>query len=176
MIFTAAFFLVQSLWIPAKAALAQTLLTHAWQRTLNGHPDARPWPWADTRPVAVLEAPRLGIRQFVLEGATGRNLAFGPTALNGIDSPDLILSGHRDTHFNWIRELQDGDILRLVTRNETRTFHTAYSEVVDIRQQELVIDQRHIRLTLVTCFPFDASTAGGPQRFVVTATKSPEAG
>ncbi|MBT8063350.1 MAG: class GN sortase, partial [Gammaproteobacteria bacterium] len=81
MIITAAFLLLQALWIPAKAELAQWLMARAWQRSLEGSTDVRPWPWADTRPVAVLEAPRLGIRQFVLEGASGRNLAFGPATL-----------------------------------------------------------------------------------------------
>ena len=42
-------------WIPVKAALAQVLLEQAWRRTLAGEVRARPWPWADTWPVAALE-------------------------------------------------------------------------------------------------------------------------
>ncbi|NNE05582.1 MAG: class GN sortase [Xanthomonadales bacterium] len=173
MIITAAFLLLQALWIPAKAELAQWLMARAWQRSLEGSTDVRPWPWADTRPVAVLEAPRLGIRQFVLEGASGRNLAFGPATLTEISSPDLILSGHRDTHFNWIRHLQDGDLLRLATRDETRVFRAGYSEVIDSRTQEMSLDPRWARISLVTCYPFDSPTAGGPLRYVVTAIGNP---
>ena len=33
-----------------------------------------------------------------------------------------------------------------------------------------VLDARQQRLTLVTCYPFDALRAGGPLRYVVTAT------
>ena len=41
-------------WIHAKAQLAQYLLQRAWERTLRGEPAAKPWPWADTWPVARL--------------------------------------------------------------------------------------------------------------------------
>lgn len=172
-IFTAAFFLTQALWIPAKAQLAQWLIAHAWQRSLDGDTEARPWPWADTKPVAVLEAPRLGIRQFVLEGASGRNLAFGPAAVNGISSPDLVLSGHRDTHFEWIKHLEDGETLRLITRDGTREYKIAYSEIIDSRKLELVVDPQFERLSLVSCYPFDQSFAGGPLRYIVTALGEP---
>ena len=67
-----------ALYIPAKAALAQVLLERAWTRTQAGESAARPWPWADISPVAVLEVPRLGERSIVLEGASGEAMAFGP--------------------------------------------------------------------------------------------------
>lgn len=166
---TAAFFVAEALWIPAKAQLAQLLIERAWNRTLEGEPVARPWPWADTRPVAVLEAPRLGIRQFVLAGASGRNLAFGPTALSPVGHADVVLSGHRDTHFAFLEDIAPGDVLRLELGAETREFSVRYREVVDSNGLEMVLDDSAQRLTLVTCYPFDALTAGGSQRFVVTA-------
>ena len=104
----ATMYFIDALWIPVKAELAQFLLERAWQRTLAGDNDAKPWPWADTRAVAVLEVPRLGLRQVVLEGSSGRNLAFGPTLVNTTKldgAADRILSGHRDTHFRFLKEL-----------------------------------------------------------------------
>lgn len=55
------------LYIPAKAWLAQQLLENAWA---NSHATqaVKPWPWADTWPVARLGVPGLGISQIVLEG------------------------------------------------------------------------------------------------------------
>ena len=169
---TAAVFLFDALWIPVKAELAQHLLERAWLRTLAGEPDAKPWPWADTRAVAILEVPRLGLREIVLEGSSGRNLAFGPTLVNTSqldESADRILSGHRDTHFSFLEELRAGDLLRLHTTTETRDYHVSWLEVVDSRQRQLVIDNSIERLTLLTCYPFDATTSGGPMRWVVTA-------
>ena len=169
---TAAIFLFDALWIPAKAELAQYLLETAWLRTLEGEPDAKPWPWADTRAVAILEVPRLGLREIVLEGSSGRNLAFGPTLVNTTpleETKDRILSGHRDTHFSFLNKLQTGDLLRLRTVTGIREYRVNWLEAVDSRQQQLVIDDNIERLTLLTCFPFDAPTTGGPMRWVVTA-------
>ena len=169
---TAAIFLFDALWIPVKAELAQHLLERAWLRTLAGEPDAKPWPWADTRAVAILEVPRLGLREIVLEGSSDRNLAFGPTLVNTrqLDrSADRILSGHRDTHFSFLKELQTGDLLRLRTTSGTRDYRVSWQEAVDSRQQLLVIDENIERLTLLTCYPFDAATSGGQLRWVVTA-------
>jgi len=84
-------------------------------------------------------------------------------------SADRILSGHRDTHFKFLQELQTGDLLRLRTRNETRDYRVNWLEAVDSRVQQLVIDHSIERLTLLTCYPFDAPTPGGPLRWVVTA-------
>ncbi len=168
----AASFLLDALWIPVKAELAQHLLERSWLRTLAGEPDAKPWPWADTRAVAILEVPRLGLREIVLEGSSGRNLAFGPTLVNTTQldqSADRILSGHRDTHFSFLKELQTGDLVRLRTVKEIRDYRVSWQEAVDSRTQQLVIDNSVERLTLLTCYPFNATTAGGPLRWVVTA-------
>jgi sortase A len=170
--FTAAIFLLDALRIPAKAELAQHLLERSWRRTLAGEVDAKPWPWADTRAVAILEIPRLALREVVLEGSAGRNLAFGPALLNttAIDkTADRIISGHRDTHFSFMNKLQTGDLLRLHTTTGSRDYHVNWLETVDSREQQLVIDNTTERLTLLTCYPFDTPVAGGPLRRVVTA-------
>jgi sortase A len=173
---TAAIFLLNALWVPVKAELAQHLLERSWLRTLEGEPNAKPWPWADTRAIAILEVPRLGLREIVLEGSSGRNLAFGPTLVNATqldESADRILSGHRDTHFSFLKELQTGDLLRLRTASEIRNYRVSWQEAVDSRIQQLVIDDSVERLTLLTCYPFNAATVGGPLRWVVTALPEP---
>jgi sortase A len=170
---TAAIFSFDAVWIPVKAEIAQHLLERAWLRTLAGETDAQPWPWADTRAVAILEVPRLGVREIVLEGSSGRNLAFGPTLVNtgGIEhAADRVLSAHRDTHFSFLRELKTGDLLRLHTTQGKRDYRVRWQQTVDSREQSLVIDDSIDRLTLLTCYPFDAPLPGGPLRWVVTAT------
>lgn len=57
-------------WIYVKAQLAQVLLQRAWAGTLAGQRDVKPWPWADTWPVARLVVPSLGIDQIVLKAPT----------------------------------------------------------------------------------------------------------
>ena len=53
-------------WIHTKAIAAQILLDRAWQQTLIDHDQTRPWPWADTWPVAELIVPELDISHIVL--------------------------------------------------------------------------------------------------------------
>jgi len=169
---TAAILFFDALWIPVKAGVAQVLLNRSWHQALAGNPGTKPWPWADTHAVAVLEVPRLGLREIVLEGSSGRNLAFGPTLVNATpvdETDDRILSGHRDTHFHFLKDLQDGDLLRLVTPSNSRDYRVSWMEAIDTRQQQLVIDDGIERLTLMTCYPFDTPITGGPLRWVVTA-------
>jgi len=156
-------------WIPLKAGLAQVLLQRSWEMQKSGR-DTRPWPWADTHAIAKLEVPRLAIEQIVLEGSSGRNLAFGPTlAGNSEQLQDWIINGHRDTHFRFLQDLQTGDQLRLETADGVQVFTVDTLEVIDSREVELVLEPDLLRLSLVTCYPFDAATAGGPLRLVVTA-------
>ena len=170
---TAAFFsmlsLASALWIPAKAELAQWLIERSWQQAQEGNENARPWPWADTRAVGVLSVPGLGIRQIILEGNSGRNLAFGPVLLDGEAGHDLVISGHRDTHFRFLQDLAAGDRLTVQTKERTQDYEVIAAEIVDSRTSELVIEPATSRISLVTCYPFDAPLAGGPLRWVVTA-------
>ena len=59
------------LWIPAKALAAQLLLERAFAASLADGRPVKAWPWADTWPVARIEAPRLGRRVIALEGGSG---------------------------------------------------------------------------------------------------------
>jgi len=170
---TAAFFsllyLVSALWIPVKAELAQWLIERSWRQTQEGNENAHPWPWADTRAVGVLSVPGLGIRQIILEGNSGRNLAFGPVLLDGAVGHDLVINGHRDTHFRFLKNLETGERLIVQTKNRKQHYQVIAGEIVDSRITELVIEPETNRISLVTCYPFDALLAGGPLRYVVTA-------
>jgi sortase A len=165
----------QGVWIHVKALAAQWLLQHAWQETLATQQPVKPWPWADTWPVGRLIVPRLGINQIILADASGQSLAFGPGKLgNGEfsddDSQGLLLSGHRDTHFSFVRDVQLGDKMTVQTRQGNwRSFVVETLEVVDSRIDTLPTNEGKADLRLITCYPFDAVLPGGPLRYVVTA-------
>jgi len=163
-------FIAQALWIPVKAELAQWLIERSWQQALAWDEPVRPWPWADTRPMGVLSVPGLDIRQMILEGNSGRNLAFGPVLLDGsAQGQDLVINGHRDTHFRFLRELSPGDRVQIQLLDRTQWYRVSQLEIIDSRLQELVIEPGTSRLSLVTCYPFDSPSSGGPMRYVVTA-------
>ncbi|MBW2244056.1 MAG: class GN sortase [Deltaproteobacteria bacterium] len=166
--------LAHSAWIPAKARLAQLLLAHAWERTQAEGVDVRPWPWADTHPVAKLSVPRLGIERMVLAGISGRTMAFGPGHYDGSAQPgtadNIVLAGHRDTHFAFLRELAAGDEIHLEASGGTRQlFRVEETQVLHESQASVMEPTGRAELTLITCFPFDAVVPGGPLRFVVRA-------
>jgi sortase A len=120
--------------------------------------------------VAELSVPAHGIRQLVLEGNSGRNLAFGPVFHDGaLNGRDMVISGHLDTHFRFLAAVQTGDLIQLTTLHSTQWFEVREMDVVDSRREELVIEPGLNRISLVTCFPFDSLRPGGPLRYVVTA-------
>lgn len=166
--------LTEGLWIQGKAWAAQALIARAWQRTLEGEARAKPWPWADTWPVARLIVPRLDLERYVLAGVHGSALAFGPghaseTALPG-EAGNSLIGGHRDTHLAFVGELRQGDEV-LVERadGEIVRYQVGGTLVVDRRDVWIAAQEGPARLTLVTCYPLDAWRAGGDQRYAVIA-------
>ena len=164
----------QGAYIPAKAWLAQELMQRAWVRAGAGEERATPWPWADTWPVARLTAKQRDVDLIVLAGGSGRTLAFGPGHLSASAMPgetgNAIIGGHRDTHFQFLRKLEVGELLGMeTTRGQRHIYKVVGVDIVDSRKGSLVLDTDAAMLTLVTCYPFDALEAGGPLRYVVTA-------
>lgn len=163
-------------WIYAKARLAQILLQRAWSRTLAGESHVKPWPWADTWPVGRLRLPSQGIDLIVLNGAYGRTLAFGPGYAESSSFPGspgtTILTGHRDTHFEFLKRLKPSDEMMLETTEGTiRHYMVRESGIVDAYNASIRLDDDQNRLVLVTCYPFNAIVPGGPLRYVVTAVE-----
>ena len=161
-------------WIYAKAGLAQHLLQRAWSRTLAGETNSKPWPWADTWPVARLIVPSQRIDQIVLEGAYGRTLAFGPGHVESAGpigaSDTVILTGHRDTHFSFLKRLQLNDVIELETpAGHRRRYRVKETRIADSRNASIEIVQDQSQLVLVTCYPFDSPMPGTLWRYVVIA-------
>ena len=164
-------------WIHLKARLAQRLLARAWARTLAGERAARPWPWADTWPVARLRVPAHGVDLVVLAGVSGRTLAFGPGLAPGPPpgAPGTaILTGHRDTHFRFLRRVRAGDEIVLeVPGAPPARFRVRELLVVDARTAVVASAADAPGLVLLTCYPFDAVVPGGPLRWAVVAEVVP---
>jgi sortase A len=164
----------QGLYIHAKAELAQVLVRAAWKRTLEGERMVKPWPWADTWPVARLAVPQEKIELFILAGANGRAIAFGPghmfgTALPG-EEGNSVIGGHRDTHLAFLRHLRpDAELVVERQDRARRRYRVQAAEVLDKSETWVMKQDGWTRLTLITCYPFDALRAGGPLRYVVFA-------
>jgi sortase A len=162
-------------WLHAKAWLAQQLLADAWSQSQATGTAHKPWPWADTHPVARLRVAARGIDQIVLAGDAGRTLAFGPGWAESSARPGArgtpVISGHRDTHFAFLRDLQTGDEIALQGTQGAMTYRVSSTRVADARSETLAVNGEDDALLLVTCWPFDAVVPGGPLRYVVRAER-----
>lgn len=170
---TAALCAGQATWLQAKATLAQWLIASAWQQTLIDGSPQRPWPWADTWPVARLTTPA-GDMHYVLDSVSGEALAFGPGHLPASAAPGqpgtTLIAGHQDSHFAFLAGLQGGDEIRLQSMDGREfAYRVADIRVVDSRQQPLSLQFEQAELRLVTCYPFNSLESGGPLRYVVSA-------
>ena len=163
-----------SVYLLAKAHLAQYLIADAWQETLADGQPHPPWSWADTHPVARLNFPSLAETTYVLEGASGRNMAFGPvhSVTSGMPGSPIstVISAHNDSHFSFLGQLQMGDVIQTETLKGAFSYRVSDIRVVDSDKQQISINQ-HDELILTTCYPFNALQTGGNLRFQVTAQR-----
>ncbi|MCA0901662.1 class GN sortase [Microbulbifer agarilyticus] len=178
--------LASASWILVKAELSQYLISRAWERQLHAGEIQKPWPWADTWPVA-----RLKLDQqkplVVLQGITGEALAFGPGLHEASALPfaqehagntsvrTTVIAAHRDTHFRGLEKLQAGMGVQLQARDgRWQHYRVLGTKVVDSTRETLPISDRP-GLLLVTCYPFGSLEAGGPLRYLVYAEPVPDA-
>jgi sortase A len=166
-------------YIFAKAELAQYLIADAWHKSLQSDEQYKPWPWADTHPVAELIIKDKS--WYVLAGASGRNLAFAPTHVSSTPEPgekgNSVIVGHRDTQFNSLKRLQKGDLIEVKTKHRRQQFKVTMLRIALDSQLEYVqnnigndtFDDGQSILTLVTCYPFDSMLPNPTHRYVVRA-------
>ena len=169
-------------WIEMKATLAQHLIGRAWAASSVRGAAVKPWPWADTWPVARLRVPRYGQDLYVLAGVSGQALAFGPgfeqASVPPVSPGVSVIAGHRDTHFAFLRDLQPGALIELeMPGGETQEYQVTTRHVIDSARESLALYRRGpSRLLLVTCYPFDSLGASGSLRLVVSAVGAGVAG
>lgn len=161
------------MWLRAKALLAQKMLRYAWEETLRTGVAVKPWPWADSWPVARLKVERLGVDHIVLEGDSGEVLAFGPGRLAASSLPGVsgncVLAGHRDTSFAFLKDLRTGDVVVVEAMNGERYSFEVMSAKVEEAVSLYLEHPGEPWLTMITCYPFEAVAPGTGQRYVVFA-------
>jgi len=161
-------------YLQAKAWLAQGLIMHSWQQALETGADVRPWPWADTWPVSRILMPQHKIDLIVLAGDDGRTLAFGPGARLSVPLPGengvSMISAHRDTYFEFLERVRVGEQFIIQNRHGD-LLHYRIRDLRVIDQPRMIMPSTSAKsaVIFITCYPFHALVAGGPQRFVVVA-------
>ena len=174
--------LAAGVWLPLKAALAEELLNRAWVAAHNGDGPVKPWPWADTWPVARLRLPPSAGAEplIVLAGASGRGLAFAPGLLDGSALPGepgvAVIAAHRDTHFHALARLALGDRFDIERADgEAFAYVVTWGSRSWIRAPLRCGSTRSSPSSRQT-LPFDALVPGGTLRYVVTGELTLEDG
>lgn len=125
--------------------------------------------------LGILQLPSLGSELPIVKGVSDDALERGVGYYEGTALPDendqIVLSGHRDTVFKRLGELQIGDEVIV---------EMPYGEFTYIIQETFVVgaDDRTVirptapieKLTITTCYPFNF-IGNAPQRYIVNAIR-----
>ena len=119
-----------------------------------------------------LEIPRLDVSVIVMEGDDNRTLARAVGHLPDTALPwelgNAVLAGRRDTFFRPLKNVREGDEIRMTTTRGTFDYRVFRTEIVEPADLSVLAPTPVRSLTLVTCYPF-AYVGSAPQRFIIHA-------
>lgn len=123
-----------------------------------------------------IRVPRLGLSVIVVEGtgplALRRAVGHIPgSALPG-EPGNVAISGHRDTHFRPLRDIQRDDLIQVETLHGDFRYRVVSTVIVSPDHVVVLAPGEGENLTLVTCYPFNFAGAA-PDRFIVQAKRVP---
>jgi sortase A len=122
--------------------------------------------------IGEMEVPRLGLKAIFDQGDSPRILRhavghISDTAFPG-EPGNVVLSGHRDTFFRPLRNIQRGDVITLKTLEGDFQYQVESTQVVSPSDVQVLQPSGENILTLVTCFPF-YYVGPAPKGFIVRA-------
>ncbi|MBP2241855.1 sortase A [Cytobacillus eiseniae] len=123
--------------------------------------------------IGILKIPRLQAELPIIEGTDEDELEIGvghysSTVFPG--EPDqILLSGHRDTVFRKLGELEIGDLFTIMMPYGQFSYEISDSQIVDANDTTVIQSTAPIEtLTVSTCYPF-SFIGDAPYRYVLTA-------
>lgn len=119
-----------------------------------------------------LTMPTLEQKFSIVQGTSDKELKMGvghfvESALPGEDN-NCVISGHRDTVFTKVGELQIGDSLIIETSVGIFTYEVTGTKIVEKDDDTIIVPTDTGKLTLTTCYPF-RFLGDAPQRYIVIA-------
>ena len=163
--------------MPIKAIIGQHYLEVAWKESLKSNKLSKPWKSADFYMIGELKVPKLKVSRVILNSVSGEAMAWSigrVTSLgNAIDKQPIILAGHRDSHMQFMSELNIGDKIELTMSDGLlKTYIISGTEVSDKPEVALSpVTLGSESLILTTCWPFNAMKSGD-QRYLIFAEET----
>ncbi len=117
-----------------------------------------------------LSIPKIDLDDIVVEGTSRKQLLIGPghmveTAMPG-QNGNSVITGHRDTFFRHIYELNKGDMILVRRNGEVYRYEVTGKRVVQPDDISVIHPTSDARLTLITCYP-TYFIGPAPERLVV---------
>jgi sortase A len=101
--------------------------------------------------------PKIGLDAIVVEGATHKQLSIGPAHIKNTAMPgetgNAVITGHRDTFFRHVYELQKGDIIYVRRNGEVFKYEVTGKKIVKPEDLSVLKQTENAQLTLITCYP-----------------------
>jgi len=114
--------------------------------------------------------PRINLDAIVVEGVSKQALAKGPGHMEETAAPgqpgNAVITGHRDTFFRHIVELNKGDDILIRRQGQVFRFQVTGKKIVWPQDVSVIRPTPDPRLTLITCYP-TYYVGPAPKRLVV---------
>ena len=150
---------------PVDQSLWSTVRINAW-RNVSGEP-APP-------PVAMLRIPKIHLEVPVLPGTDDRTLDHGVGLIEDTAEPGMVgnsgIAGHRDGFFRGLKDVVQGDTIRLDTLHGSFVYRVERTWIVKPEDVSVLEPTPVPAITLVTCYPFYFQ-GSAPMRFIVRAVR-----
>jgi len=147
----------QSLW--------SSVRIDAW-RNVSGEPSPPP--------VAMLRIPKIHLEVPVLPGTDDRTLDHGVGLIEDTAEPGMVgnsgIAGHRDGFFRGLKDVVQGDTIRLDTLHGSFVYRVERTWIVKPEDVSVLEPTPVPAITLVTCYPFYFQ-GSAPMRFIVRAVR-----
>ena len=124
-----------------------------------------------------LVIPKIELTSFVVEGTNHHSLLLGPGHMTQTAEPgqlgNAVITGHRDTFFRHIHELERGDQIYVERGGRRLVYEVIGKKIVDPDDISVTRQTSDSELTLITCYP-TYFIGPAPKRLVVFTKLSGE--
>jgi len=121
-----------------------------------------------------IDIPRLSLSVIVMEGTSSKTLRRAAGHISGTALPgrpgNVGISGHRDTFFRPLRNIEPNDTITLTTTAGAYRYRVLSTRIVGPDDVTVLAPGENETLTLVTCYPF-YFVGPAPRRFIVRAER-----
>lgn len=123
--------------------------------------------------VGLLTIPKIKSELAIVEGTDPNDLKKGVGHYKGSYFPgengQIVLSGHRDTVFRRLSELEPGDIFEVQMPNGKFKYELTNTKIVDTEDRTIItLQNTKEELIVITCYPF-RFVGNAPQRYIIYA-------